>query len=368
MIVDWVKWGNGEASGSLTWSIVRKRGVTAIIDGALVPVGTGPVGTSVELLAFSNQDNLNFDWTDGDVPSVGSSDTVVTETILPAQFDYPIGLGASFKAMAAPHPRFLDVYVQGFNSDMLIEAELSGGGRAHVVIQPTKNPVGDTANNYSFGRYRIAYSGADDELTVTVHTIGPAHPGSVGFPNAGIFAASVAVPIGTCTPHAEGWIQKAYVGYYGRPADFGGLDYWACRMDQEGGDLASIIEAFGESEEYDQRFGALDNTTLINNIYLNLFDRDADAAGLAWYLGQLSSGAMSLQTIVLDILGGAQGLDRTIIANKLAVSDYFTLQVRDGCTYGSANIEAAVELLRSVGAEHSDVGNAHAAIHAFCGF
>jgi len=34
--------------------------------------------------------------------------------------------------------------------------------------------------------------------------------------------------------YANQWVQKAYVAYYGRPADPNGLTYWAARMDREG--------------------------------------------------------------------------------------------------------------------------------------
>ena len=50
-------------------------------------------------------------------------------------------------------------------------------------------------------------------------------------------------------------MQKAYVSYYGRPADPGGLGYWAARMDAEGGSLTAIIAAFGYSEEFNRRYG-----------------------------------------------------------------------------------------------------------------
>ena len=174
-------------------------------------------------------------------------------------------------------------------------------------------------------------------------------------------------PVNSCSPDAEDWVHKAYVAYYGRPADPTGLDYWACRMDDEGRVLASILDAFGTSAEYDQRFGGLDSATLINNIYLNLFNRDADAAGLDWYRTQLDSGTMTLQSIALDILGGAQALDAAIIANKLAVAEHFTRQVRAGCAYGADEIEALVEQLRQVDGALFSVDNAKQAIDASCG-
>ena len=72
----------------------------------------------------------------------GFSDTIVTETILPAQFDYPLGLGAAMTVGASAESRVLDVYVQGFNADMLMTATMSGGGSVSFLASPTKNPPG----------------------------------------------------------------------------------------------------------------------------------------------------------------------------------------------------------------------------------
>jgi hypothetical protein len=190
--LDWVKWG--VTGGGPNWTAVAKNGVAPAISRALTPVGTPFPGTNVVLTgipAIPPGNVLNFNWSDGNAPPVGFSDTIVTETLLPAQFSYPMGLGASMTAVASAATRVLDVYVQGFNADMLITATMSGGGSDSEVVSPSKNPPGDPTNNYSSGRYRVTFSGAGEVLTVTVRTVDPAHPGGVAFPNAGFFAATL---------------------------------------------------------------------------------------------------------------------------------------------------------------------------------
>jgi hypothetical protein len=88
--------------------------------------------------------------------------------------------------------RTLDVYVQGFNADMVITASLSGGATTSAAVSPSKNPPGDPAQNYSAGRYRVTFAGAGQTLTVVVRSTSPVRPGSVRFPNAGFFAATLA--------------------------------------------------------------------------------------------------------------------------------------------------------------------------------
>lgn len=85
-------------------------------------------------------------------------------------------------------------------------------------------------------------------------------------------------------------IQKAYVAYYGRPGDQAGLEFWAGRMDEEGGR---------------RRYGGLDSESLITEIYQQTLNRAPDPAGLDFYSGNLEIGSMTLQTITLDVLNGA---------------------------------------------------------------
>ncbi len=183
---DWVKWGNND-SGT-TFSTVRQDGVAPIINSTLTLLGTPPQGATVDYYAVSGENVLSFDWSDGDSPASGSSDTVITETITPGQPDYPLGLGVYMTAAADASTRVLDVWVQGFNANMLLLASMTGGQSSQLNIAPSKVLGG---NNYSSGVYHVVYSGAGETLTVSVVTLPPAQPGVVGFPNAGIFAAAI---------------------------------------------------------------------------------------------------------------------------------------------------------------------------------
>jgi len=121
-------------------------------------------------------------------------------------------------------------------------------------------------------------------------------------------------------------VMNAYIAYYGRPADSAGLAYWANRINEEGGDLSAIIDDFGFSQEYSDRFGSLSNTDLVTNLYVQLFNRNPDQAGLDFYVDELNSGRRSLQSISLDILNGAQNDDVTILTNRRLVSQHFVTQ------------------------------------------
>src|SRR5690606_36834617 len=105
-------------------------------------------------------------------------------------------------------------------------------------------------------------------------------------------------------------IQRAYVAYYGRPADYAGLMYWANVLDQNGGNLNAIIQSFGNSAESTALYGGTSSTAeRVDKIYLQLFNRPAEDAGRNWWVDEIDSGRASLPSAALVILNGAAGGD-----------------------------------------------------------
>jgi len=164
--------------------------------------------------------------------------------------------------------------------------------------------------------------------------VGTVANGVIRKPN--LVVVSDATVVSTYSANASQWVQKAYVAYYGRSADPEGQGYWANRMDSEGGSLASIIGAFGNSDEFTRRYGGLTNTQLVTRIYQQTLGRNPDQGGLDWYVAELEAGRRTLQTITLDVLNGATTApDSKVVANKLDVAEYYTVKVAVGCAYGT---------------------------------
>ena len=161
------------------------------------------------------------------------------------------------------------------------------------------------------------------------------------------------------------WVQKAYVAYYGRPADPDGLYYWATRMDSEGGSLASIIGAFGTSDEFNRRYVGLSFGDLVDKLYLQTLGRAPDPGGKAFYVSQLTQGKTTLQTITLDLLGGASGLDVFTVLNRLDVANHYTGKISKGCDYGTEL--TGVNSLASVFPDAPSASAAKTAIESRCG-
>ena len=222
--LDWAKWGNGETTGMSTYTTPEKTGGT-IINPTLTPLGSVPSGQSVVLIPFSPVPNVTplFSWADGTIAMAGGDPvgTSVSQTILPAQFSYPLGLGLSFTATADAAPRQLDLYVAGFNTRMELTATLSGGGqRSLIASNAALIPVaaGNTGNNdVSFGFFSIDYAGAGETLTINLtanNQIGiPTGAPQYGFANAGALAATVTV--GTASVPEPSTLLLSLVGLAG---------------------------------------------------------------------------------------------------------------------------------------------------------
>lgn len=124
-------------------------------------------------------------------------------------------------------------------------------------------------------------------------------------------------------------IQQAYIAYYGRPADPQGLVYWATQLDNAGGNLNAIINAFGTSAESEALYGSSAGAAQISAIYEQLFGRAPDSTGLNFYVNGLANGTFTLASIALNIYNGATGTDATALESKLAYADAFTSALQD---------------------------------------
>lgn len=122
-------------------------------------------------------------------------------------------------------------------------------------------------------------------------------------------------------------VQDAYIAYYGRPAEPAGLNFWTGRLLEAGGSLDGIIEAFGLSDEYERRFAGLDDAAFVEQMFLQLFERVPDEAGLQFYVDWLQQGVRTRQTMALDILFGAEGDDVEVLGQKRRVAEAYLASV-----------------------------------------
>lgn len=156
-------------------------------------------------------------------------------------------------------------------------------------------------------------------------------------------------------------VQKLYIAYFGRPADPVGLNQWATNIDAAGGNLAGIIAGFSQSAESQALYGSSTTAQLVSSIYVSLFSRAPEAAGLAFWVAQIDSGALSAPNAALQIMNSAGPVDANAIANKLTAANAFTANIDTPAEisgYNGPNATAiAREFLLNVNTSNASIAN-----------
>ncbi len=125
-------------------------------------------------------------------------------------------------------------------------------------------------------------------------------------------------------------LQQLYIAYFGRAADPTGLDYWTTKGISTK-DFAANMYA---QNEFKSAYGDLSTESQVNQIYQNLFDRDADAAGLLYWTQQIKSGSLAIASIANDLIWAANNNsgssdDKTALTNKSNAAVAYTEKVKE---------------------------------------
>jgi Ca2+-binding RTX toxin-like protein len=118
-------------------------------------------------------------------------------------------------------------------------------------------------------------------------------------------------------------VASLYLAYFGRPPDPGGLSFYT---NNPSIDIWAVAAAFSASPESQSLFGTF-GSAQINAIYQNLFNRDAEPDGLAYWTSEVNSGRLTPAGAAFAILLGAQNDDKIAVQNKLKVCLEFTGQL-----------------------------------------
>ncbi len=112
--------------------------------------------------------------------------------------------------------------------------------------------------------------------------------------------------------HAPAWTGKRppvirlYWAFFLRVPDKGGLEYWVGEANK-GLSLPKMASKFAQSKEFKDQYGSLTSSAFVTAIYQNIFDRDPDAAGLAYWKGQLDTGAKTRGDVMVGFSESAEG-------------------------------------------------------------
>jgi len=144
----------------------------------------------------------------------------------------------------------------------------------------------------------------------------------------------------------KAFLEKAYLAYFGRPVDANGATAFAGASEPE------VEAAFFASPESKALYGETFGPAQINQIYLTLFGRPAEEAGLAYWTHQIELGLLTPAGAAIGIQAGARNSDVTALENKLIASAAFTASLdtpSEAQGYnGDASAASARDFLKTV--------------------
>ncbi len=92
-------------------------------------------------------------------------------------------------------------------------------------------------------------------------------------------------------------LYRLYRAVFLRPPDVDGQCYWSGQR-IAGLSLSDTANVFVSSPEFNSRYGDLDDRSFVMQLYANVLGRAADPDGLAYWIGQLSSGVTRGQVVL----------------------------------------------------------------------
>ena len=144
-------------------------------------------------------------------------------------------------------------------------------------------------------------------------------------------------------------VQKAYLAYFGRPADTAGLAYW------QTGDAATMKTGFAASAEYAALYSGMSADQRVEQVYQNLLGRASDATGKAYWVAEFNAGRETVSSLVASMQIHALGSDVSTIANRVSYASDFTAALDTPAKIAGYAGTGATNAARSaVSAVHAD--------------
>jgi uncharacterized delta-60 repeat protein len=140
---------------------------------------------------------------------------------------------------------------------------------------------------------------------------------------------------------AEAILERAYIAYFGRPAEPNGFNWWLSAISSLGGIdavMTEVYQDFSSSDEYLNQYASdLDPVThavtnaqhLLNAIYQNLFHRDIEQGGLEFWGDLLIHEEVTINSVVLEVLNGARNLDFDAVNCKIDAALALTNKIEE---------------------------------------
>ncbi len=123
---------------------------------------------------------------------------------------------------------------------------------------------------------------------------------------------------------------EMYIAYFDRAPDAEGLYYWGNRL-SEGMQLNEIAQSFFVQPETTAIYpNDADVSVLVTSVYNNLFGREPDEEGLAYWTTELGDGSVQRAEFILAVINGAKAstgspADAKYIEGKADIGTYYSV-------------------------------------------
>ena len=125
-------------------------------------------------------------------------------------------------------------------------------------------------------------------------------------------------------------LDRLYEAYFLRRADTEGFNYWMGQF-RAGAELPEIAEWFAESEEFKTRYADLQFGDFLDQLYIDVLDRQPDIEGKNYWLQLLEDGQLTRGSIVVQFTESAELIAATEHRSEITMlSLVFTQQIPTG--------------------------------------
>jgi Tol biopolymer transport system component len=104
-------------------------------------------------------------------------------------------------------------------------------------------------------------------------------------------------------------VVRLYWAFFLRKPDPSGLSYWIKKY-ETGTKLGTIAQGFAKSSEFKNRYGTLGNEDFVKLIYPNIFERQPDPSGLAYWTGKLDRKEITRGGVMIGFSESSEGVRR----------------------------------------------------------
>jgi Tol biopolymer transport system component len=104
-------------------------------------------------------------------------------------------------------------------------------------------------------------------------------------------------------------LTRLYWAFFLRPPDTGGMTYWTNQL-TGGKKLAQVAAQFATSSEFKTKYGSLSNSAFVTKIYQNIFNRNPDPGGLAYWTNKLNTKQKTRGDVMVNFSESSEGKRR----------------------------------------------------------